>query len=181
MATDRKEYMRKYHRKYYLEHKEQEAGQRKKWRLEHQEKIKVKNEAYYATHQEEIKAYRKTYYAIHKEHLIQRGREYKLKNKEYWSLHEKEYRISCKRRVFDHYGNKCACCGESTYEFLTIDHVNNDGAKHRRELGKGRYSYGGNMASWLIKNNFPKGFQILCFNCNCAKGLYGKCPHNHLD
>ena len=28
-----------------------------------------------------------------------------------------------------------------------------------------------------IKNNFPKGFQILCHNCNIAKGHYGKCPH----
>src|SRR5881396_3810055 len=32
------------------------------------------------------------------------------------------------------YGGKCACCGETTFEFLTIDHVRNDGKQHRRAL-----------------------------------------------
>src|SRR5216683_833717 len=26
---------------------------------------------------------------------------------------------------------KCACCGETQYEFLALDHVNNDGSIHR--------------------------------------------------
>ena len=32
---------------------------------------------------------------------------------------------------------------------------------------------------WIVKNNFPKGFQILCHNCNLAKGYSknNKCPH----
>ena len=29
----------------------------------------------------------------------------------------------------------------------------------------------------LKNNNFPKGFQILCWNCNFAKGVLGKCSH----
>ena len=33
------------------------------------------------------------------------------------------------------------------------------------------------LQKWIIENNFPKGFQILCHNCNVAKGLYGECPH----
>ena len=33
------------------------------------------------------------------------------------------------------------------------------------------------LSVWMIKNNFPKGFQVLCHNCNLAKGFYGKCPH----
>lgn len=69
----------------------------------------------------------------------------------------------------------CACCGESTYEFLSIDHINNDGSRHRKEMGS-RQIY-----SWLIKNNFPSGFQILCHNCNMAKGFYGKCPHRIIE
>lgn len=36
---------------------------------------------------------------------------------------------------------------------------------------------------WIRKNNFPKGFQILCMNCNWGKGNSkdNKCPHekNH--
>jgi|TARA_R100001530_G_scaffold21901_2_gene18007 hypothetical protein len=65
---------------------------------------------------------------------------------------------------------RCACCGESHYEFLGIDHINNDGAKHRKEIGATIYG-------WLKKNNFPEGFQVLCHNCNLAKGFYGRCPH----
>lgn len=83
-----------------------------------------------------------------------------------------------KRRFIclQHYGGKvprCKCCKEKIVQFLAIDHINGEGNRHRREvLRRGEIYY------WLIKNNFPKGFQILCHNCNMAKGLYGKCPHN---
>ena len=67
---------------------------------------------------------------------------------------------------------KCGCCGEPRMEFLTIDHVDGDGAKHRREIGKTRAIF-----NWLKKNKYPDGFQVLCYNCNCAKGQYKECPH----
>ena len=34
---------------------------------------------------------------------------------------------------------------------------------------------------WLIKHKFPSGIQILCHNCNLAKGYYGSCPHQDPD
>lgn len=77
------------------------------------------------------------------------------------------------------YGNACACCGESSERFLTIDHVNNDGAAHRRSLrggGRPQAGAGNNTYPWLRKNGFPPGFQILCWNCNWAKKS-GPCPH----
>lgn len=70
-----------------------------------------------------------------------------------------------------HYGGKCACCEEKNYKFLTFDHIEGNGNLHRREI-KVRV-----MHRWMKRNNFPKGFQILCYNCNCAKGHYGICPH----
>ena len=75
--------------------------------------------------------------------------------------------------VLTHYGLACACCGETTYEFLQIDHINNDGAKHRREVGRSLYS-------WLQKHGYPKGFQTLCANCNIAKAQHGICPHEKM-
>ena len=82
-----------------------------------------------------------------------------------------------KREVMDRYGGKCACCGESLLEFLTIDHVNNDGAEHRQRVGKGRRIY-----QDIKDHDFPEGiYQVLCFNCNIAKGFYGYCPHNPSD
>lgn len=74
--------------------------------------------------------------------------------------------------MFAKFGNKCACCGEAAPEFLQIDHINNDGAKHRRSVEAGI-----TLCRWLIKSNFPPGFQLLCANCNFAKGMYGVCPH----
>lgn len=37
-----------------------------------------------------------------------------------------------------------------------------------------------NIPWWLRRNNYPNGFQVLCHNCNMAKGFYGKCPHQSI-
>jgi len=71
----------------------------------------------------------------------------------------------------NHYGGKCACCGEIRYEFLAIDHINGGGNQERKN-----YSRNG-FVSFLIKNNFPEGYRVLCHNCNLAIGFYGYCPH----
>ncbi len=68
---------------------------------------------------------------------------------------------------------KCACCGETHNEFLAIDHINGGGNKHRKSVTRST-----GLMGWLIKNNYPSGFQVLCHNCNFAKGHYKMCPHN---
>ncbi|MDE1814796.1 MAG: hypothetical protein KGI05_09085 [Thaumarchaeota archaeon] len=84
-----------------------------------------------------------------------------------------------KRRaiVINHYTkgeNKCQCCGESILILLTIEHDNQDGAKHRHE---GIHS-GSDLINWLIRNNFPEGFSVLCSTCNVGKYRNGGiCPH----
>lgn len=81
-----------------------------------------------------------------------------------------------KLKVIDHYGGKCSCCGEDNYEFLCIDHVNNDGSIHRK---KKKNSIGSNLYKELIGKNFDVGYelQLLCWNCNLAKQYYDVCPH----
>jgi hypothetical protein len=60
---------------------------------------------------------------------------------------------------------RCACCGEERTAFLTLDHVNNGGREHRRAKGnQGIYHE-------LRRAGYPFGFQVLCFNCNIARGL----------
>jgi len=86
----------------------------------------------------------------------------------------KKDREEFKKLIYDHYGGECACCGETEIRFMTVDHVENDGADHRRKLfGKNT----GTVHRWLVKNKFPPGFQMLCFNCNAAKQFFGQCPH----
>ncbi len=74
-----------------------------------------------------------------------------------------------KRKVIRHYSNgtmRCRC-GYSDIRALCIDHINNDGKEERRQLGvSGRDFY-----RYLIKNKYPKGYQVLCFNCNQIKSL----------
>lgn len=116
-----------------------------------------------------IKKSRKDYYNRDIEKLRKKGRDDRKKEK---------------LALINAYGGKCVCCGESQWEFLTIDHINNDGAEHRRRLGKGIKSKGSTTMVWryLRKNGYPKGeFQLLCFNCNCAKGFFGYCPHTKED
>jgi hypothetical protein len=86
-----------------------------------------------------------------------------------------EWRKRLRETALAAYGDCCACCEEKEPIFLTIDHINNDGAEHRREIG----SVGGrSFYSWLRKNNYPEGFQVLCWNCNSGKHLNGGvCPH----
>ena len=76
----------------------------------------------------------------------------------------------------------CRCCGEKSHvNFLAIDHIAGkkemDSEPELVKLGYSSSLMGKNLFRWIIENNFPKGFQVLCHNCNSAKGFYGKCPH----
>lgn len=68
----------------------------------------------------------------------------------------------------------CACCGETRIEFLSLDHVNGGGARHRAGL---RGNASRSIYRDLTMRGYPPGFRVLCHNCNLAIGLYGYCPH----
>ena len=107
---------------------------------------------------------------------IQRQQYAKHRAKRIASMREKHWRtrVACLRG----YGGPepfCACCGETTLEFLTLDHITdrrNDGG-----VRVGGDRLGQALYSWLIRMKFPPGFRVLCFNCNCALGTRGYCPH----
>jgi len=90
----------------------------------------------------------------------------------------KVYNKAIKKELFDYYGRKCKCCGETENAFLSIDHVNNDGAEHKRKLGGERGTSGTIIYKSIINQGFPNTFQVLCFNCNWAKS-HGGCPHQN--
>jgi hypothetical protein len=71
----------------------------------------------------------------------------------------------------------CRCCGENSHiDFLSVDHI--DGRKH---LPEDEQKLGGKGLTFFLKNNnYPEGFQILCFNCNFTKGIFGTCPHERM-
>jgi hypothetical protein len=76
-----------------------------------------------------------------------------------------------RRLLIEAYGGKCACCGEDDPHFLTIDHVDGRSPEHQKLSGM-------QLTSRLEIEGYPDTCQLLCWNCNCAKGRYGTCPHN---
>lgn len=96
------------------------------------------------------------------------------------STRKRTYRY--KIEAISHYSNGlncCACCGESNIQFLTIDHIDNNGANHRRAMNHS------SICDWLKFNDYPSGYQVLCWNCNCGKAFNtiskGICPHKLTD
>lgn len=81
-----------------------------------------------------------------------------------------------KKEVFAHYGGRCVFCMESDLRHLTIDHIDGNGAEHRREMQPGGRFCGDTIYSWLKRNDWPTGYQILCWNCNTAKYHYNIDP-----
>lgn len=111
----------------------------------------------------------------------EKNKKYYKRYKDKWyrdnSLRLRDYRLHVKQTVYDNYGNKCNCCGETEKKFLTIDHVNNDGYKTRNGGGGTDKLY-----RQIIKEKFPDKYQILCYNCNLGKARNnGSCPHNDID
>ena len=157
----------------------------------HREKYIAKAKAYYQKNRtkrlEQIKDWSKRnparrleiqakYRANHK----QQAHEHYVKSKFYigqdeWNARQRANKRRQKVEMLTHYSGgipKCACCGETLIEFLTIDHI-----QGRKAFGHPRALCGEALHRWIRKNEYPSGFQVLCWNCNAAKGMFGGCPH----
>jgi len=116
--------------------------------------------------------YNRQYNAINKLKISVQKREYYSKNQEKILSRSSVRNTKRKIKVIQHYGGVCSCCGEYRIEFLCLDHKYGGGNKHREDIGSGTPMY-----KWVINNNFPPLFRVLCHNCNMALGSYGYCPH----
>lgn len=83
----------------------------------------------------------------------------------------KAWRERLRQDILDAYGRACACCGERREEFLTLDHI---GGRDESHVGlKTQQVY-----TRVRREGFPQDrYRLLCWNCNCAIGMYGSCPH----
>jgi hypothetical protein len=124
--------------------------------------------------------YQRNYRKLHPEKVKASNiRQYK-KNRDKDIARVKAQHAVNKERVVTHYCNgnpHCQCpsgkCNITNIKFLTVDHPNNDGMKLRKVQG-----FGSSFYRWIIRNNFPPGFRILCWNCNSGREKNGGiCPH----
>ena len=129
--------------------------------------------------------YSRVYYRSHREQCIQTVRRSQERNPEWYERYlrlKREYEARKLERVvplvIHHYSGgtfRCACCGESQRDFLTIDHVDGNAYKTSEALGIPRG--GSELYRWLVRRGFPPGYAVLCMNCNVSKGKHGICAH----
>lgn len=106
----------------------------------------------------------------------ERMRRIRNENREHYRNVRRQYSQRLRDEMIAAYGNKCSCCGETVKAFLTLEHVNDDGAEHRRILKTGG---GDGILRDLRRRGWPKdGYTTLCWNCNCGRRINGgTCPH----
>lgn len=89
-------------------------------------------------------------------------------NKEKVCISRKKAFQKLKLAVMSYYSRgtpKCTMCGYTDTRALSIDHVDGGGREHLRTVvGGDNHFY-----RWLKHNGFPKGFQVLCMNCQWIK------------
>lgn len=102
-----------------------------------------------------------------------RGRANEMSLKHYRKNPQKHHklvhfaRVKLRIDMIIEYGGKCVRCTVSDIDLLDIDHINNNGAEHRKiDL------FGYNLYRLLKKQGYPKDdYQLLCKNCNWKKEI----------
>jgi len=100
---------------------------------------------------------RKSYYKHHPERLLQsriKANRYTEENK------------NAVINVLTNGEGTCRWCGQGDIDVLTVDHVLGGGTRHRNMI---KSRNGQSLYSWIIRNDYPDGFQVLCANCNLKK------------
>lgn len=111
--------------------------------------------------------YNRDYYRKNKNKLDERSKEWIANNPDRRRKTALSYYYRLQTAAILAYGGyQCSWCGIDEPIVLAIDHVENNGREHRKEVG----SVGGHkFYKWLKDHGYPKGFQVLCMNCNHAK------------
>lgn len=83
------------------------------------------------------------------------------------NLAQQKFQRGRKFEAIAQYGGRCSCCHEDEVEFLTI----------AAEKQKTKRPATTQIYNWLRSKKWPKGFRVLCKNCESAIAQYKKCPH----
>lgn len=139
------------------EFRDKHNTQGKEWAGKNPEKVKEKNRRIYNGYSEEKLKERAAGSALWR--TLNPGK-------------TEEFNEQRKIRVLSYYGRNgtLQCCGENCVvcdpDMLSIDHIENDGAKDRKTRGTGNSLY---LA--LEKEGYPAGFQTLCHNHQWKKEI----------
>lgn len=170
------------------ERKENRKKTRKKYKESRKGQAKIKEYSNKWNKSSGMKSSRKKYNHSEKGKLKQKTREQRPDVVERREKVRQDNRLN----VLQHYSKLlsnsesvcCNCCGLNTHlDFLAIDHIAGkkqmDSEPELIKLGYRSTLRGNGLIRWILNNNFPKGFQVLCTNCNTAKAYpknNNKCP-----
>lgn len=187
-----KEKINKQKRELYSKQKNTINKSRRKKYEQEKEKYNARKRAYRSIPEirEKINKQQRENRAKNPEYFRQKAKEYRERNletrrkkaREYHNVKAKPRFEEIKNQVFSYYSMKlskskvpcCNCCGENfSINFLALDHI-----EGRKKMGHKSSHTGIKIYREIIKKDFPKGYQILCHNCNTAKFQLGICPHN---
>ena len=122
----------------------------------------------------------KKYHAKYRRDNIEKrrkwNREWIEKNRNRYNASKSKYKEKLKIETMMHYAGgkpECKLCGIDDIDILCLDHINDNGAEHRRSLsisGKG-HSGGHRIYEVLRRDGYPEGLQVLCANCNLKKSM----------
>jgi len=132
-------------------------------------------------------SYNREYYLHNRKRILDNNKKWHKNNKDRVNKIKKKWKDNNKTKVreYNHKTNRqlkldiinilggfCVCCKEATWEFLSLDHVNNDGYIERKS--KQQHTIYREIRDGKADLN---KYQLLCYNCNSSKGHYGYCPH----
>lgn len=139
---------------------------------------RIRGRASYRRNREKRLASVKAYYEANRSAKLEYAKKWHQENLDRVNVYRKKTALKLRSDVFEAYGGKCLCCGETTLLFLTIDHIDGDGNRHRKKVLGSHLKAGTHFYRWLRQNDYPSGFRILCFNCNMGRHRNGGvCPH----
>uniref|UniRef100_A0A6H2A2Z9 Uncharacterized protein n=1 Tax=viral metagenome TaxID=1070528 RepID=A0A6H2A2Z9_9ZZZZ len=161
---------KEWRQQYYLKNKERIKVRVKKYQSEHKEWVNKKSREWNKKNPEKVRAIQKIYGERNKAEISARRKKFYAQNRERLLLRDTGYRIKSglklKKEVLSYYGKgKCQCCicGMDNLDCLSLDHINNNGADHRKTL---KYM---SIYRFLKRQSFPNGYQTLCMNCQWIK------------
>lgn len=133
------------------------------------EKGKATKQRYAERNKEKLREYMREYSRTHRKQANEGAKKNYPKYKENKREYQRELTNRYKNQFLEMYGNACSCCGETIFDFLTIEHKQGQ-MKATRRTGLVAYRD-------AVKEYRPDSYEVLCWNCNCAKGKLGYCPH----
>jgi len=160
-AKDNSELVNQRSRKHRADNLEDARKYGRDWHRNNPIKSKAQGKRYYHSHKAERKAAYQKWIEKNRERYLKQQVQYNKDNAEKNS----KKRFANRMYVLNYYSLEsypiCARCGEKEIGFLEIDHVKGVIEKD----GRGGHA----LVKYIIDNNFPENYQILCTNCNWLK------------